>query len=701
MRILISNGEKTDKLIGAVEEGFDKGVMSFLKLEDITTLEKLYVRGETFDKAYILKSALDYNNLSDDEDKLREALVNISKVVKNKYGNIPFVFVATDEKMAQLITEETYLISDNSRVLCIEPPFKVAQMCELMQKDISEIDKSLIYNSKYAETENANSEWSIAMLDNSEETYDDFDEEKLEENEIIDEELENFEDGEEELNDFEDLESDEEELNDFDNFDEETLEENEEESLEENINEDDFDDISFDFDEDDNDDMVNENDDDFDESDSETDEDDDTIEDLTTEEELDFDEEENVEENDTFEEDFDFENEEDNENELNDFDDILKNGTTNYSNFEEKSLKNEINDFEDDIEDKAELENLFDTKNQKEGYDISEQLFDEINEEQTNKQVEEMFDTNVYVQKQDNIDLQIIKKFNVPKMVNIELDEKAKVILQRSKKKALSFVVTGANGAGKTIFAYNLANTLQKAGLDILIVDFDTINRMQSFLTSTAYNVTHSVDTANNNLEIAFKKGGSGLGHYTHILKQGLHLLNIGLACDNIALDNISKENIIKLLGTLTKTYDAIVYDIPFNNLERLSIVVNNSDYITAMIENNTYSMMQLLLAYSNIDNEELRENLFKNTQVCFNKVKANANIMGMKIKYIGDYLKALDVQIVNLLGTQGEYLFGNLKICGAIEYMPEIEDFWFSKYNFSDTQEGSEIMSNILNSML
>ena len=262
-----------------------------------------------------------------------------------------------------------------------------------------------------------------------------------------------------------------------------------------------------------------------------------------------------------------------------------------------------------------------------------------------------------------------------------------------------SMVVTGFGGCGTSTIAYNLANTISNIGYNVLLVDFDTYGRTQSYISHNNYN---SMEIEGANLLSALNSS-SGINTYVSITKPGFRLLSMGIGGSVIDLKNVIKDNKLARFINLARTgHNFVIYDIPFEDaIDYLDNVIFMADNIVITVDTSNWGLTKALLYMCNIEAEDVMDIMFNRGQLLFNRYRGIGRLMGKKVKDIGDITKTMDDKIRELIGQEPAYYFQDMHVCGVINEDARFEEGWFNKVQYSDTQKGYEIFLEILKNII
>lgn len=272
-------------------------------------------------------------------------------------------------------------------------------------------------------------------------------------------------------------------------------------------------------------------------------------------------------------------------------------------------------------------------------------------------------------------------------------------LLKTYKTRGTSIVVTGTNGSGKSVTAYNLANIVTKLGYTALIVDMDTKNRAQAYLNRDAYDAVHSLDPENPCLKQALNTSTVGVSRYASIIREGFHVLTMGLAGDIVEGEKLAPKNKLNRFGSnVRNSYTVVIYDMPFDTaVDYASEITITADHVLITCEASNYGMMNLMMAMCNIEDEDMQETIFAHSQICFTKFIKWEKLLGQKIENSKQALLRLDKEVQSLLGIDPEFYFSSIPVCGEMEYNEMYEKAWCSTKAYSDSPAGEREYINLM----
>jgi cellulose biosynthesis protein BcsQ len=258
-----------------------------------------------------------------------------------------------------------------------------------------------------------------------------------------------------------------------------------------------------------------------------------------------------------------------------------------------------------------------------------------------------------------------------------------------------SIVVTGCGGCGTSTIAYNLANIVHQLGYSVLLVDMDTEGRTQSYISKTNYD---SMEPDGANL-MAAVNSSTGTGAQEAIVKQGFHLLTMGLGTDTAQVSELlHKEKISRFVNLVKSSHDFVIYDIPFRSAtDYLSEITYTADNLVLVTDASNWGIAKLMLSVCNISADDMQDTIFNRAQLVFNKYRNLTKVFGRKVRTGIDITKIIDMKVQELIGEDPGFHFEDLHIAGILNDDPEFEKYWFEKVQYSDTQVGQAVFLELL----
>lgn len=274
-------------------------------------------------------------------------------------------------------------------------------------------------------------------------------------------------------------------------------------------------------------------------------------------------------------------------------------------------------------------------------------------------------------------------------------DENIKATLDTFASRGNSIAVTGCGGCGTSTVAYQLANTIANAGYTVLLIDMDTHGRAQSYISKDSYNC---VETNGANLMQALKSS-AGINAYVSIVRPGFRLLTMGLGGDIVPLEKIVQTQKLSRFINLAKTsHNFVIYDIPFNDAVGCAEdVMYMADNIVLVSDASNWGTTKTLLSVCNVESEDMQETLFSKAQILFNRCGRASKIMGKKVKSTIDIARAMDSKLREILGEDTGYYFKDMQLCNSLDDIQELEEGWYSKVQYTDSDKGYEQFLRLL----
>ena len=300
----------------------------------------------------------------------------------------------------------------------------------------------------------------------------------------------------------------------------------------------------------------------------------------------------------------------------------------------------------------------------------------------------------------DPVDMRPVGMDGQRQLSNVNLNDVQKLFAAFANR-GNSILVTGAPGAGTQTIAYQLANVLRLMNYSVLLVDFDTVGRSQSYITEANYNAT---DPDENKLAQAVNSS-SGISKHLIVPSQNLHLLDLGLALDSKPLEEmIQKNRVMKFANSAKNGHNFVIYDAPFEAATgHLDDLTTMQDNIVIVSDASTWGSMKTLLYMMNIADDTVLETMFNKSQILFNRYRGYPKILNQKIRNPQDILKAMDKQVEKLVGTDIGYQFQQMHCCGSLGYIDKFEEGWLGKdkQQYTATRDGQAVFVEILKNIV
>ena len=262
-------------------------------------------------------------------------------------------------------------------------------------------------------------------------------------------------------------------------------------------------------------------------------------------------------------------------------------------------------------------------------------------------------------------------------------------VLDGISKYGISIVVTGAGGSGVSTVSFNMANMLSNLGYKVLIVDFDTEQKAQSYISSRSYQSirkegTDLIDVVNDGLQ---------LENHAAFVKKNLYLLTLGAATDSIKFnDALNTNKIPNFIGLSKSMFNFVIYDIPINSIIEYSPqIAILCDTLITVIDSSTWGGMKAINSLLNIENEELLDTFFSKSRVVFNRVSSECSLMGKPFNPSKKgWGKTLDSIVEQLAGEEMDVKFSDLGRASILKLSSINSTMWYEKRAYSDTKEGN-----------
>lgn len=314
---------------------------------------------------------------------------------------------------------------------------------------------------------------------------------------------------------------------------------------------------------------------------------------------------------------------------------------------------------------------------------------DDIYEDEANIEDTDSFNTNedIYSHEQEDAEEAIDEKH-------------LRKTLDSISRSGHSIVVTGCSGAGVSTVAYNTANTLSRLGYRTLIVDLDTEQKAQGYISTQAY---ESVDKDSADIERAINDLES-VASVASLVKKNLYIITIGVAADAERFeDTINKNNIAEFMGMAKATFDFVVYDVPISNIiQGSNTLAIMCDTIIEVIDCSTWGIMKAIGVLFNIEDRMLLNVMFNKPKIVFNRVSNKNTLLGKVFKpEKKEWAKDVDGIAYQLMGEDIGVRFGDLGKASILRKNDNMDSYWYTRKAYSDTKDGVKEFVDILKETL
>lgn len=670
MKIVVSGGEKTDNIVDRLSEKFFENGDQIVSLKFIDDLEEYMDCGYHIDRFIITEQSITKDGDTNSESEIRGIINYISGKIAAKNGKHEVVFLTQYNDMADIIMEESMDIAASRAIVLKEPPYTVQFFSDILGTEIDKLPGEYIYRPEDYEDEdttieeqNDNTAWEDDIT--NEEWEDVTDDDQLEYLETDDQFIDNNESNEAELAD--------------DKVD--TTNTEWEDSIDDESNTVDVNDWEGDLDE-----LTG-----------------------TTAANIESEREDIIKDEtdcDIGEESASVWTDEDIEqakgiidiNEHRSSDDVH-----DTCDWIENSLERFVDEEVDEIyEDNKSTSSKTNENTEINGSVVLDDCAD-YNEVLYDNDESDGIDDRIYKDEQYESNRRNIVGRNKRKMSAVigKNTDKHDIrdALDPFANRGNSIVVTGGSGSGISTVALNIANTLVTIGYTVLLVDMDTMNREQSYMSKLNYN---AIEEGESPLMSAIN-GGNSIEASAKIVKPGLRLLSMWMGGDCVPIESIiKKDRIPRFLSMIKGKYNFVVYDMPFNLATGyLSDITYAADNIVYTVDCSNWGISKMMLEICNIDDTAMQESIFNRTEVIFNKYKGIKSIFGKKVSDFKGILKAMDDKTMELVGEDIGLYFEDMNISGVIDYDISMDDHWFSALQYSDTEKGFDIFEKIIENVV
>lgn len=280
-------------------------------------------------------------------------------------------------------------------------------------------------------------------------------------------------------------------------------------------------------------------------------------------------------------------------------------------------------------------------------------------------------------------------------------NKKIKSILDGIARSGCNIVVSGVGGSGVSTVSYNLATVISRLGYNTLIVDLDTEQRAQSYISEASYK---SVGVDCINLEKVINNELDA-GRSCSYIKKNLYMLTLGAATDAFKInDTIDRSKMDRFIGQVKSTFDFVIYDTPIENIVDFdSSIAALADKLLLVVDSSTWGVMKTISYLFNIEDDSVLNIFFRKASLIFNRVNDKNDIVGKKIP-----IKKIDKELVDTMDnvvsqlTEGSvgYYFSEMSNVCHIPYDSSIPSTWFSNRSYAETSNGMDTMCRVIESI-
>ncbi|MBR1453265.1 MAG: hypothetical protein IJ593_01270 [Lachnospiraceae bacterium] len=745
MRVVVSSGEKTGYLVDELNKIFSSSGIEIIGVDNIDDIGNLFYSGKTFDRAILVEycwtddaSSSATRDITNAEERQYRYNINSfsTEMSRSNHNKSNYIFLNCSKKMAEIVSDETFSISADSTILVRDGSFTIKLFQYLVTVEIDNITDALLYKPDYADTSDTGTEDEDNADDNNEAITEDMVEpEDISAglNENTDDIGNGLDDIPDEIQWTDDIPNDIQDEITWDEPDDTQGEpagtQNETyEAPNENAGADESDWDSFNNDnttpaEDINDNAGTDGTDSFNWDSIAEDLDDIPSDGYIENNDNQYNNDGYIENNDGYVENNDGGYVENNDTQYNE--DTQYNDDNQYDNNggyidenwnngynEEYSPEYGNNSGYDTEYDPNNNENYDDTNgntgNQDQNYGADSGNYDDAAHgnndgnnydytgDYSNGNNEGYIDTSGY---DDPDNYNDSDDYSNAKVQKYDLNKsQVKNVLSTFASRGTSIMIAGFGGTGASTVAFNIANTICNLGFSVLLVDLDTNNKAQSYISKDSYN---SMRTGDSNCISAVNEVDANT--YVSVVRHGFHLLSNGMCTDSKDASEAFKADKLSRFNSLTKSsYNFVIYDAQFSDITGgLANLTYNCDDLILVSDASNWGISKTLLGICNIDNAEVISFIFNRAKILLNKRRNIKSILGYKAKTAADILKSMDKKLVELEGNNIGYSFKKMRVCGEIPYIDGLDDCWFSTIQYSDTKDGFDMMSNILQGIL
>jgi hypothetical protein len=182
-----------------------------------------------------------------------------------------------------------------------------------------------------------------------------------------------------------------------------------------------------------------------------------------------------------------------------------------------------------------------------------------------------------------------------------------------------------------------------------------------------------------------------------------MHVLTNSLSEDIVDYVDIAESYKMTRLDVSSRgNYNMTIYDMPFEIATNYgSTILNSCDNVVVVADKSTWGVVKLLLDMTNIEREEVQDEIFSRAKICFNKCREGVPILGSS-NYGSNknILIKMDELVKELIGISVELRFEYMEVIKEMRFNNSYENYWFTGRAYSDDREGFIDYLNLLDSI-
>lgn len=265
------------------------------------------------------------------------------------------------------------------------------------------------------------------------------------------------------------------------------------------------------------------------------------------------------------------------------------------------------------------------------------------------------------------------------------------------------FVVTGSHGTGKTVISANIANLLCRYGYRVCVLDLDLQGKGQSYLNLDTFKTVHGGFQSKMNSVHVINSTGTDFAKWIDVIREGYHIITTTLNSDVEETHTlIRNDSLGRLVRQLTGSYNFVVVDVEFHDLVTYyKEFADTADALICVEEATQRGLTNFMLNMTNIDDEDVENVMFSRVNLVLNKEDGMKSLFGKKVSKTSDVLDTLDDVVAVLTQQIVDYTFTSIPIISILKYSNAYEKFWYTNKYITDTKEGENLFSELLQNAL
>ena len=196
---------------------------------------------------------------------------------------------------------------------------------------------------------------------------------------------------------------------------------------------------------------------------------------------------------------------------------------------------------------------------------------------------------------------------------------------------------------------------------------------------------------------------GTDFAKWIDVIREGYHIITTTLNSDVEETHTlIRNDSLGRLVRQLTGSYNFVVVDVEFHDLVTYyKEFADTADALICVEEATQRGLTNFMLNMTNIDDEDVENVMFSRVNLVLNKEDGMKSLFGKKVSKTSDVLDTLDDVVAVLTQQIVDYTFTSIPIISILKYSNAYEKFWYTNKYITDTKEGENLFSELLQNAL